>query len=253
MSGVLPQNVCGVSLDLGNTIYPLRAQEMAQTIRHLHRFLEERLGEPLPFDTLEQLYREIRERQFTENRPTLRENDFEARLREMISAVHAPPSDELLREASDSYAAGFVHSLQLPEGAKDTIHRLWAAYGGQIVICSNFILSSPIRQLLIRDGLMPYLQAVVVSCDIGFVKPHPAMFAAVAEALELAPSEIAHVGDDLDADINGGRLAGMTTVYTTEWIEPHSSAHHIHGAPDVTIANFSELAPSDYLRHGVAK
>jgi FMN phosphatase YigB (HAD superfamily) len=240
----LPEHIRGVSLDLGNTLYQLRAQEMSQINRHLHSFLERRLDTQLPYETLNRLYVEIRERQFAQNRPTLRENDFDERLYLMISHVHEPPHADLIGEASAAYSAGFVETLRLPEGMLEAVASLSRRYEGRVVVCSNFIVSKPISDLLLCDAILPLLKGVIVSCEIGFVKPHPLMFQAVKDGLGLDFSEIAHVGDDLDADIAGGKRAGMTTVFTTEFREPADAAAVAEAAPDFTIARLAQLLPS---------
>ncbi len=241
MSSLIPAHIRGISLDFANTIYPLRKLELGSTIAHLHRFLEGRLDRTLPASTLYDLYVEIRDRQFAENRETLRENDFPARLREMIERVEHDPDDELIQGASDAYAAGFIQAMRIPDGAAEAIRSLFERFEGNVVVCSNFIRRDCIVEPLRRDGILRCLKGVVVSCDVGFVKPHPLVFQAVCETLELAPSEILHVGDDLDADISGGRSAGMLTAYSREWCDPVEESIVAEFAPDIVVSRLSEL------------
>ncbi len=237
----LPDSVRGISFDFANTLYPLNRAETAATIRHLHAFLELRLNRPLPGDTLHELYLEIRERQFAENKATLRENDFPARLREMITRVDEPPSDALVSEAVEAYADGFIEEMKLPDGTYEGVRELSARYDGRIAVCSNFIVARAITEPLRRDGLLPLMKGAVISCDVGFVKPHPLVFETVAKMLDLAPHQIAHVGDDLEADIYGGRRAGMTTVLTTQLCEAIDTQRIEEARPDVTIDRLSLL------------
>jgi HAD superfamily hydrolase (TIGR01509 family) len=214
---------------------------MSETIRHLHAHLERRLDKRVAFETLDRLYVEIRDRQFAENLDTLCENDFEARLHEMIEAVHDAPNADLLRESLLAYAAGFVNALRLQDGMYDTVARLSAQFDGRVVVCSNFILADPIREILRRDSLLPHLMDVIVSCEIGFIKPHPLIFEVTAMALGLEPSEIVHIGDNLEADVIGGRKAGMTTVFTSEFRDPVDQGELAMAAPDFTVARLSDL------------
>ena len=57
----------------------------------------------------------------------------------------------------------------------------------------------------------------VAGYDTGFgAKPSPAPLLAFSQAVDIAPSEIAMVGDSLHTDILGGAAAGMTTVLITD-------------------------------------
>lgn len=67
-------------------------------------------------------------------------------------------------------------------------------------------------------GLTPYFRGFAVSGDIGLDKPHKAIF---DYAMSLCPECDRHimVGDNITADIGGGKAAGMETVYV------HRGAH----------------------------
>ncbi len=60
---------------------------------------------------------------------------------------------------------------------------------------------------------MPQLAAVttiVISAEVGWRKPSQAFFARLAETLDLPPSAVLYVGDDLSNDYEGARRAGMS-------------------------------------------
>jgi len=239
-----------VSLDFANTLYPLRSRETEESLRRLHAFLQKRLGKPLEDESLFALYREIRSRQFTENRPSLRENDFTARIREMIEANldGEPTNPSLIRECEQVYADSFVAEMRLPAGARETIARLAETYA--LAVLSNFPLTECILRPLERDGLLPFLQTVIVSADIGYIKPHPSLFTALCEGLGAAPAEIVHVGDDWDADILGATGSGLHAVYTTEWRDEPDPFYGLGPiAPLFEIARLRDL-PDQLLRLG---
>jgi putative hydrolase of the HAD superfamily len=54
--------------------------------------------------------------------------------------------------------------------------------------------------------------AVFVSSEIGYTKPDPRFFAAVKNQLGATPSQIALVGDDFVADIQGSTAAGWRAI-----------------------------------------
>jgi putative hydrolase of the HAD superfamily len=83
--------------------------------------------------------------------------------------------------------------------------------GASIVVVSNWDVS--LHEVLERTQLRPLVDAVVTSAEFGAAKPQPAIF---ARALELAggvaPDDAVHAGDDVEADVEGARAAGIAPV-----------------------------------------
>ena len=80
--------------------------------------------------------------------------------------------------------------------------------GSALVVVSNWDVS--LHDVLAQTGLRELVDAVVTSAELGVAKPDPAIF---AHALELAggvpPEDALHAGDDLAADVDGARAAGI--------------------------------------------
>ncbi len=71
----------------------------------------------------------------------------------------------------------------------------------------------PIKKKLAGLGLDKYsFQTLVVSEEVGALKPHPLAFERAAEQLALAPGKVLHVGDRQDCDVAGAAAAGMRTA-----------------------------------------
>jgi putative hydrolase of the HAD superfamily len=83
--------------------------------------------------------------------------------------------------------------------------------GCALVVVSNWDVS--LHDVLERTRLRELVDAVVTSAELGVAKPEPAIF---AHALELAggvpPAQALHAGDDLLADVEGARAAGIAAV-----------------------------------------
>jgi putative hydrolase of the HAD superfamily len=83
--------------------------------------------------------------------------------------------------------------------------------GAAVVVVSNWDVS--LHEVLERTGLRELVDAVVTSAEFGAAKPDPAIF---ARALELAggvaPGDAVHAGDDVAADVEGARAAGIAPV-----------------------------------------
>ncbi|MDO8733107.1 MAG: HAD family hydrolase [Actinomycetota bacterium] len=81
--------------------------------------------------------------------------------------------------------------------------------GVRIGMLSNAALA--LHTVLDREGLSSYADAVVLSCEIGVVKPELASFAAVLDALGSTAAESLMVGDSGHDDVGGTGL-GMRTL-----------------------------------------
>jgi HAD superfamily hydrolase (TIGR01662 family) len=97
-------------------------------------------------------------------------------------------------------------------------------------------------------GLTPFFEAMVVSCDVGYLKPHPRIYQTALEAMNIEPEEAVMVGDNMRADVEGAKTLGLTAV----WRRPHTGEPHeaatdepeLSGpiAPDYTINEIGELS-----------
>ncbi|HYJ39300.1 MAG TPA: HAD family hydrolase [Steroidobacteraceae bacterium] len=62
-------------------------------------------------------------------------------------------------------------------------------------------------------GLAHHFEVTLSAGALGYAKPDPRAYTALAEALTLKPAEILFVGDEPHADVAGPRTAGMQTVW----------------------------------------
>jgi 2-haloacid dehalogenase len=88
-----------------------------------------------------------------------------------------------------------------------------------LYIVTNGIASAKHGQLA-RSGLLPYVNGLFISEEIGFAKPHRYFFDHVFARLDNAPrNEALIVGDSLSSDIAGGQAAGIDTC----WYNPKNA------------------------------
>lgn len=85
----------------------------------------------------------------------------------------------------------------------------------------------------LRDcGLLDLFDAYAISCDDGWLKPHPSLFRLALDSLEVRPEAALMVGDNLRADVLGAKLLGMAAV----WKRPPGSEQQPAAMPDGTPA-----------------
>ncbi len=84
------------------------------------------------------------------------------------------------------------------------------AAGLRLVVVSNWDVS--LHEALAGTGLRALVDGALASAEVGEAKPDPAIFARAIALVEARPGSAWHVGDDLDADVEGARRAGIGPV-----------------------------------------
>ena len=86
-------------------------------------------------------------------------------------------------------------------------------------------------------GIGPHFHVRVFSDEVGVRKPERKIFEAALAGLDLPPEKVAHVGDDVDADITGAKALGMRAIWfnTGFWSDARTDA------ADAEIRDHSEL------------
>lgn len=97
-------------------------------------------------------------------------------------------------------------------GASSALAALAPAYRLGIISDTGFASGRAQDALLERDGLRALFEVTVYSVDIGHAKPRREPFRAAIHALDLAPNEVLHVGDNERTDVRGALDAGMRAV-----------------------------------------
>ena len=143
--------------------------------------------------------------------PTSEANEL-ARWRRIVAAVFLdvlPPAAECLFDSLWRHFA-MPTNWRLFFDVELTLRRLQQR-GIRLGIASNF--DGRLREIAARLPELAGCENVFVSSQVGFSKPDPRFFAAVAVQLALPPSQILLVGDDWLADVQGARAAGWQAVF----------------------------------------
>jgi HAD superfamily hydrolase (TIGR01509 family) len=133
-------------------------------------------------------------------------------LREVAAGVsHELGEGDLAKLEADLQAE--CASIRLRPG----IAEIWQSLrerGLRIGVCSNLAL--PYGAPLLA-ALPDTPDAVILSYEVGLVKPDPAIFHLVCDRLDLQPAEIHFVGDTPSADVDGPRAIGMPAMMIAEF------------------------------------
>lgn len=94
------------------------------------------------------------------------------------------------------------------DGAHETLEHLITKGHKNILLSNNF---PDLKQVTDALDLTRYFEHMVISGLTGYEKPHPKIFE-IAKALYPAETEFYMIGDNINADIIGGKNAGMKTI-----------------------------------------
>lgn len=118
------------------------------------------------------------------------------------------------RALQQAFHQATLEALQPAPGAARLLQYA-ASRGYRLAIVSN--LPDPTGRQKLLDLLAPArFAAALLSGDIGWRKPSPLIFAQVVAAFGVRPARILHVGDELDADVEGAAQMGMATAWISD-------------------------------------
>lgn len=100
-------------------------------------------------------------------------------------------------------------ALRLYPGAVDILERLRNA-GVRLGIISNWDDTLP--NVLERLGIADFFEVCVVSCEVGYEKPHARIFEIAAERLPVNGYQPWYVGDRIDKDVQGALSVGWRPI-----------------------------------------
>ncbi len=117
------------------------------------------------------------------------------------------PSLQFARELERAFWAAYLAVATLRPGALRLLAR-FREHGGKVAIVTDLTLDVQLHKLEYL-GLLPQVDALVASEEVGFDKPHRAAFELAAARLGLPLAACAMVGDSDAKDGDGARALGM--------------------------------------------
>jgi HAD superfamily hydrolase (TIGR01549 family) len=124
-------------------------------------------------------------------------------------------SEDLYGVLSEAYVSAiFDDPPHLNPDAREVLCELKKRQMGIGLICNSGITPGfALRRLLRNEGVLEFFDCMLFSDETGIRKPDPRMFRWAADQLRVNISQIAHVGDNLNTDVGGGKSAGSRAVY----------------------------------------
>jgi putative hydrolase of the HAD superfamily len=118
-------------------------------------------------------------------------------------------TDHALAQAVERYEQFTIASLVPVAGALDLLEWL-TSRGVQVGLVTN--CAPDIPHVWGRSAFAPYFNHCAFSCEVGAVKPDPAIYRAALDALNLQPAKTLYVGDGSDEELSGAARCGLNPV-----------------------------------------
>jgi HAD superfamily hydrolase (TIGR01549 family) len=135
------------------------------------------------------------------------------RFRRVFLALGVTLHDRDVDTVATAYRSGYVAARRAMDGAADLLAALRPH--ARIGIVTNNLLDEQ-RDKLEFCGLAAYVDALVVSDDVGVSKPERGIFEIALRRLRVAAEDTVMVGDSWANDIEGAANAGIRAV----WFNP---------------------------------
>lgn len=231
-----PDSIDAVLFDYGNTLVRFGPLELTALLDAVVGVLSE-LGRVDP-----DRFRVVRDRQLSA--PYLngfREGDFETLSAELLTEVAGvEATSERIDAVVRARCRAFFDAVTADNAVYDVLDTLRKRR--RLALVSNYPCGRCIRDTLDNVRLTSHFDAVVVSGDVGWCKPHPTPFRAALDALGVAPERALYVGDNWLADVQGAKRIGMHAILTEEFTPyQHIAREADDFEPDARIATLSEL------------
>ena len=200
-----------------------------------------KMFQPPDFDKLHAHRNRNRLAPYTGDPPEYRENELPEITAELVRDLYGvDPTDKQLAELLRVRFDVFVGVIEAPDYLHALLKKLRSRF--RLGLLSNYPDGKAIRESLERLNLTRLLDAVVVSGEVGRVKPHEAPFLAVLDKLRVRPDEAIYVGDNWLGDIQGAKDVGMSAAWTRQFQTPeHFDPKPGDHQPDFVIEHLTEL------------
>lgn len=234
----LAQHLDALIFDYGNTLIEFGPDQVNTCDRALSTALANMFGAH-DFGRLQEIQHRERRSPYEGE---FKENDLTGTTRSLIQSLfETDVSDAQLAELLEVRFSVMVASIEVDPAVHDLLDRLSKRF--RLGLISNYPCSRSINHSLAQHDLDRWFETVVVSADVGHVKPHPKLFDLAVSSMNVRPEATLYIGDNWLGDIQGAKRFGMKAAWIRQYIPyedfPENPGDH---QPDLVVEHLSELA-----------
>jgi putative hydrolase of the HAD superfamily len=208
------QHITAIGFDLFETLVTVENLRREEAAGRLLRSLKSS-GFPLAEEAFVPVYRAAARRFMTaaqhEGKETHNRFWVSTALQELGYEVQ--PDDARIALAVETYFSAFIdYAVPIP-GTVEMLATLKKKY--RLGLLSNLTHAPAALRIIDNLGMASFFDAVVVSGQFGYRKPHPKVFLELLDQLGTPKEQTAFVGDNLEADIHGAHHIGIQPIWMT--------------------------------------
>jgi len=221
------RGVQAIIFDLDDTLWEV-GPVIVRAEHAMLAFLAERYPRVLELHTLESM-RDVRARMALEH-PAMRHDFTWLRLESLRRhAREAGYADSMAQEAFEVFYRA-RNEVTLYDDVLPALEQLRARFRLFAISNGNADLGT--------IGLGRFFEHSLAAREAGVLKPDPRIFGLLLERARLGAAQVVHVGDDVDADVEGARRAGVTAVWVNRRGRDWPAAT---SPPPLTVRTLTEL------------
>ncbi|WEO76333.1 HAD family hydrolase [Cryobacterium sp. SO2] len=174
--------------------------------------------------------------------------------RAIVRLVGREPDAAEIAHGATSNMADWERGVVLIPGMAETLKELGQTF--TLTIVSNTHSASVVPRQLAAMGATDLIANIVTSLEVGFRKPHSAIYQAALDRAEADPARVIFVGDTWDADFDGPRAHGMEAVLVAaaprDGVPETRRVSSVLDLPDLLSFRYPSTRPVSTRPRGVA-
>jgi len=222
------REVQAIILDLDDTLWEV-GPVIVRAEHAMLDFLDERYPRVLELHTLDSM-RDVRARMALEH-PTMRHDFTWLRLESLRRHAREAGYPEAMAEEVFAVFYRARNDVTLYDDVLPALERLHRRFRLFAISNGNADLAA--------IGLARFFEHAIAARDAGVLKPDPRIFALLLQRAGVLAERALHAGDDVVADVEGARRAGITPV----WVNRDGADWPAAASPQpLTVRSLAELA-----------
>jgi len=153
--------------------------------------------------------------------------------------------DPSIKTVVNVFFEDYLNSLKLRPCVKKLLNKVSRQY--KLGLVSNFTYAPVIYAGIRKLDISRFFNAILVSEEVGWRKPHPKIFQEALKRLETTAKETVYVGDSPQEDIKGAQFVGMKTIFVPSQFYSLQNLKESREEPDITVKDICEL--NEKIKH----
>jgi len=228
------RSIKAVIFDFIGTLTNVRNYSLEESTRKLYRAIV-KAGFDVITKNFMDAYRKAHEKYRIIRYQQLKEVTNAVWISEALNSLGFKTSSEdpRIKTAVNIFFEDYLNALELRSCVENMLKEFSTRY--KIGLVSNFTYAPVIHASLRKLGINQFFNAILVSDDVGWRKPHIKIFEEALRRVGALAEETVYVGDSPEEDIRGAKMAGMKTVFIPSQFYSLENLQKIDQKPDLIV------------------